>query len=338
MSKIAIVGVQDNIGREVLSFLEEYGIKAGDIVALGPKAPLGSMVSYGEEDELDVLNLDEFDFSGVKVAVFAVSEEISKRYIPKALAKGVKVVDCSNAYFSDSDVPMVVAGINDEKLDGLKKGLVSVPSAEVTQMLTPLKGVNDEYKIKRIVVSTYTSTSVYGKEAMDELFNQTRKIFMNDTLADDQNVFKKQIAYNVIPQVGDFIGDETQCEWSMNAQTKKVLGNEVKVHANCAVIPAFIGCGQYVNVECEKDVDVDDVAKLMKKAQNVVVFDKHVDGGYVCLTDVQGENSVYVSRLRQDVSVENGFSFWCVADNLRVGVAQNAFMVMKELMNEKTQQ
>lgn len=338
MSRIAVVGVQESVGREILSLIEEDGIKAGDVVALEAKSPMGSQVSYGEEDELDVLNLDDFDFSQVNAAIFAGSEEISRRYIPKAVAKGVKVIDCSTAHFGDSDVPMIVAGINDDNLQGLKKGIVSIPSSAVTQMLMPLKGINEQYKIKRIVASTYTSVSFYGKKAMDELFSQTRKIFMNDILVDDQDIFHKQVAYNVIPQVGDFIGDETQCEWAMNAETKKVLGSDIKVHANCAIVPAFIGCGQFINVECENELDVEDVTNTMKKTKDVIVFDKHVNGGYVCLTDVQGENSVYVSRLRQDVSVENGFSFWCVADNLRVGVAKNAFEVMKKLLNKEVKQ
>lgn len=338
MSKIAVIGVQESIGREILSLIEEDGIKAKDVVALEPKSPMGTQVSYGEEDELDVLNLDDFDFSQVSAAIFATSEEISRRYIPKAVAKGVKVIDCSTAHFGDSDVPMIVAGINDDNLQGLTRGIVSIPSSAVTQMLMPLKGINEQYKIKRIVASTYTSVSFYGKKAMDELFSQTRKIFMNEILVDDQDIFHKQVAYNVIPQVGDFIGDETQCEWAMNAETKKVLGSDIKVHANCAIVPAFIGCGQFINVECENELDVEDVTNTMKKTKDVIVFDKHVSGGYVCLTDVQGENSVYVSRLRQDVSVENGFSFWCVADNLRVGVAKNAFEVMKKLLNKEVKQ
>lgn len=331
MKKIAVVGVQESIGREILSFLEEDGIKAKDVVALDYKSVLGNQVSYGEDDDLDVLNLDDFDFSKVDMAIFATTSELAKRYVPKALAKGVKVVDTSTAFFAESDVPMIVAGLNDAKVSEAKRGLVSVPSAPVTQMLVPLGAVNEKYLIKRIVVSTYTSTSVYGKEAMDELFDQIRKIYMNDTLADNQKVFNKQIAFNVIPQVGEFLGDETDSEWALNAETKKVLGGHVKVHANCAVIPAFIGCGQFVNVECEDEVDVEDVRKLMAKTLGVVVFDKHVNGGYVTMTDVQGENDIYISRLRQDVSVENGISFWCVADNLRVGVAKNAFAVMKLL-------
>lgn len=335
MTKIAVVGAQESIGREILSFLEEDGVSVKDVIALEHKAPMGTLVSYGEDDDLDVFNLDDFDFSKTDIAVFATASELAKRYVPKALAKNVRVVDCSDAFFADADVPMIVAGVNDAAVGEARKGLVSIPSAAVTQLLLPLAAVKEKHLINRIVVSTYTSTSVYGKEAMDELFDQIRKIYMNDTLADNQQVFKKQIAFNVIPQVGEFIGDETACEWAMNAETKKVLNANIKIHANCAVIPAFIGAGQYVNVECEDEIDVEEIRSLMKKTKGVVVFDKHVDGGYVSLTDVQGENDVYVSRLRQDVSVENGFSFWSVADNLRVGVAKNAYDVVRLLTKSK---
>ena len=335
MSKIAVVGVQSSIGREVLSFMSENDYKSKDIIALEPGSVLGNMVSFGEEEDLDVLNLNDFDFSKVEIAIFATTEAIAKQFIPKALARGCKVIDCSQAYVSDSDVPLVIEGYNSEQIAHAVKGLIAVPSAAVAQILVPLQKVQKEYGIKRIVVSTYASTSVYGKEAMDELFTQTRKIYMNDSLADDQKVFNKQIAFNVIPQVGEFIGEETQNEWSINAEIKKILGGQVKVHANCAVIPAFIGSGQYINVECEHEVDVDDVRKLMKQTGGVVVFDKNLDGGYVTLTDIQGEDNIYVSRLRQDVSVENGFSFWSVADDLRAGVAKNAFSVLQQIISTK---
>ena len=335
MSKIAVVGVQSSIGREVLSFMSENDYKSKDIIALEPGSVLGNMVSFGEEEDLDVLNLNDFDFSKVEIAIFATTEAIAKQFIPKALARGCKVIDCSQAYVSDSDVPLVIEGYNSEQIAHAVKGLIAVPSAAVAQILVPLQKVQKEYGIKRIVVSTYASTSVYGKEAMDELFTQTRKIYMNDSLADDQKVFNKQIAFNVIPQVGEFIGEETQNEWSINAEIKKILGGQVKVHANCAVIPAFIGSGQYINVECEHDVDVDDVRKLMKQTGGVVVFDKNLDGGYVTLADIQGEDNIYVSRLRQDVSVENGFSFWSVADDLRAGVAKNAFSVLQQIISTK---
>ena len=329
MKKVAIVGAEGSIGREILNFLADGGYRLDDVIALESRAPLGSQASFGEDDDIDVLNLDEFDFAKVDIAVFAGNEEISKKYVGKALAKNVKVIDCSGCFFGDSDVPMIVAGVNDDDIKKAKRGLVSVPSAAVAQILLPLAEVDKKYDVKRLVVSTYTSTSIHGKEGMDELFAQTRKIFMNESLVDDQKVFDKQIAFNVIPQVDEFIGDETKYEWSINAETKKVLGHDIKVHANCAVIPAFVGSAAYVNVECAQDVDVDDVADLMKKTKDVIVFDKKVKGGYVTMSDVQGEIEVYVSRLRQDVSVENGFSFWCVADNLRFGVAGNAYKIIQ---------
>lgn len=329
MSKIAVIGVNESIGREILAYLADDGWKSENVVALEPRAPLGTMVSFGEEEDIDVINLDEFDFSGIDLAVFAGSEEISKRYIGKALNKNVKVIDCTPLYFADSDVPMIVAGVNDAALAQAKRNLISIPSAAVTQILLPLNMVDKQYQIKRLVVSTYTSTSVYNKEGMDELFNQTRKIFMNESIADNQSVFNKQIAFNIIPQVEDFIGEETKYEWSINSETKKVLGRDIKVHANAAFVPTFIGNAAYVNVECANEVDIDDVRKLMQKTDGVIVFDKQVKGGYVTINDVQGEIEVYVSRLRQDVSVENGFSFWCVADNLRFGVAGNAFKLIK---------
>ena len=335
MKKTAIIGVTNSHGRELLNMLEENGTSADDFFAVDTDSPLGTQVSYGEDVDIDVFNLRDFDFGAVKIAVFCTSQEISKHYIPRALAKGAFVIDCSSAYAEDPDVPLIVAGINEDKLAEAKKGLVSLPSAQVTQLLTALKKVSSSYKIKRMVINAFMSASVYGKEAMDELFNQTRKIFMNEPLVDDEKIFHKQIAFNVLPQVGDFIGDETSCEWNMNVEIKKVLGPDIKIHANCAVVPAFIGIGEFVNVECKNDVDVDKIRNLMRDTKGVVVFDKHVDCGYVSLNDVQSESDVYVSRLRQDISVENGFSFWCVADDLRAGTAQNAYNVLTLLLQKQ---
>ncbi|MDR1694120.1 MAG: aspartate-semialdehyde dehydrogenase [Lactobacillaceae bacterium] len=332
--KIAVVGVMDSVGREILSFLEEDNFPAKSIFAVENKTPLGVQVSYGEDYDLDVYNLDDFDFSKADIAIFATSNEISKRYVPGALAKNIKVVDCSSAFFSRQDVPVIVSGVNDEKINAAEN-LIMIPSPASMQLLLPIKEINERYGVKRIVTTSYTSTSYYGREAMDELFSQTRKIYSNDSLADNEKIFKKQIAFNVIPQVGEFIGDETKLEWAVNAEVKKVLGPNVKVHANCAFVPAFIGLAQFVNVECEEDIDVDDVRELMAETKGVVVFDKNLDGGYFCLTDVQGENNVYVSRLRQDISVENGISFWVVADNLRVGIAKNAYEIMKKFFDKK---
>ncbi len=334
MKKIAVVGVNNNQGRELLTTLEENGFAADEVMAVDTDSPLGTQVSYGEDVDMDVFDLRDFDFSAVKLAVFCTSEEVAKRYIPHATAKNVMVIDCSSAYATDIDVPLIISGINDDKVSDAKKGIIAIPSPQVTQLLKPLQKISANNKIKRLVINAYMSASVYGKEAMDELFNQTRKIFMNEPIVDDQEVFHKQIAFNVLPQVGEFIGDETQKEWIMNVEIKKVLGGEVKVHANCAVIPAFVGIGEFVNVECEQEVDVDAIRNLMRDTKGVVVFDKHVDCGYVSLNDVQGESDVYVSRLRQDVSVEKGFSFWCVADDLKAASTQNAFNILQKVLKK----
>lgn len=329
MPKIAVVGVEENLGREVLSLLAEQGYKAQDVVALSLRAAAGSMVSFGEEDEIDVLRLDNFDFSKVKIVVFASTAELTKKYLPLAMKAKVKVIDASGSSTGNPDVAMILSGYNDDKLNQIKSNVVSVPTAEVAQMLIPLQNIHQQYQIKRIVVSTYSSTSAFGRQGMDELFNQTRKIFMNETIADDQNVFHKQIAFNVIPHFGEFIGEETSVEWSFNAETKQIFAGDIKVHANCSVIPAFIGSAQYINVECVGDIDVSEAKDYIKKTKGVVIFDKQVDGGYVTLHDVQGEDNIYISRLRQDSSVENGISFWCVADNLRSAAAANICQIIK---------
>lgn len=329
MPKIAVVGVEENLGKEVLSLLSEQGYKPQDVVALSLRSAAGNMVSFGEDDDIDVIRLDNFDFKNVDFVVFASMAELTKKYLPSAQKSGVKIIDASGASTGNPDVCMILSGYNDDKLKSANSNIVSVPSAEVAQMLIPLQNIHRQYNIKRIVVSTYSSTSAFGRAGMDELFNQTRKIFMNETLADDQNVFHKQIAFNVIPHLGEFIGEETSVEWSFNAETKQIFDENIKVHANCSVIPAFVGSAQYINIECTEDVDVSEAKDYMKKTKGVIVFDKQVDGGYVTLHDVQGEDNIYISRLRQDSSVENGISFWCVADNLRSAAATNICQIIK---------
>jgi len=335
MVKIAIIGASESSGREILNILNENDVNVDNIIALEPKSPMGTLVSYGEDEDLDVLNLDDFDFSKADVALFACHAELAKRFIPKAVSKGVKIIDCSGASATDPEVPMIVAGLNNQAIDEAKKNIVSIPSAIVTQILKPISKVNEKYPLKRIVVSAYLSTSFHSKEAMDELFNQTRKIYLNAPLTDDEEIFKKQVAFNVLPQVGEFIGEETNAEWAVNAEIKKVLGGNMKVHANLAYVPAFIGAGLFINAETMGELDIDDVRGLMQSTKGVVVFDKQVDGGYVSLNDIQGENDIFVSRLRQDLSASNGFSFWAVADNLKADCAVNAFDVMTLMLQKK---
>lgn len=331
MPKIAVAGVKGSAGREFLNLLSEHNVPVDDVFALEAKSPLGTLVSYGEDDELDVWSLDEFDFKKVDAVVFATTEEIGKRFIKKAVVAGCKVVDLSGATFTDADVPLIVPEINGQLLDAHPQ-VVGVPQAAVYQILMPLAGVIKEHRLNRLVVTLFNSASYYGHEAMDELFTQSRKIFLNEPLVDHEKIFKKQIAFNVLPQVGEFIGDETSLEWRINAEVKKILGGDIKVHANAAFVPTFIGDAAFVNAEFDDEVDADAVRSSMKAQKNVVVFDKTVDGGYVSVDDVQGEDSVYVSRVRQDVSVENGVSFWSVADNLRAGGALVAFSTLLKMV------
>ncbi len=334
MPKIAVAGASENLGREILNVLSEKDIGAQNIIALEPKSPMGTMVSYGEDDELDVFNLDEFDYRKADIVLFALPPELTKKYLPKAAAQGVKIIDCSSACISDMDIPMIVAGLNDSSLQTAKKNIVSIPSAIVTQVLKPLAKVNAKYLLKRIIATGFLSASFHSREAMDELFEQTRKIYMNMPLFDDEEIFKKQIAFNVLPQVGPFIGEETESEWAFGVEVKKVLNGNMKVHANLAYVPAFIGAGVFVNVEASKPTDLDDIRALMQETKGVTVFDKQTEGGYVSLSDIQGENDIFISRLRDDLSSSESFSFWSVADNLKASLAQNAFDVMMLMLQK----
>jgi len=327
MPKIAVVGVKESAGRELLTLLAENEIPADNVFALQPKSPLGTLASYGEDDEIDVFALEEFDFAKTDIAIFATTKEVAKRYIKKASTAGAKVIDLSGATFTDAEVPLIIPELNGDLLTD-SHSVVGVPTSIVYQTLLPLAEIIKSHQLKRLVINVFCSTSYYGHQAMDELFTQSRKIFLNETLADDEEIFKKQIAFNVLPQVGEFIGDETALEWTINAEIKKVLQQDVKVHANCAFVPTFIGDAAFVNAEFNDEVDADDLRSAMTKVKNIVVFDKTVDAGYVSVDDVQGEDSVYISRVRQDVSVENGISYWTVADNLRAGTAKTAFSVL----------
>jgi aspartate-semialdehyde dehydrogenase len=327
MQKIAIVGVKENQGYELLNLFSENGFDAKSIYAVEPKAPLGTIASYGEDDELDVQNLENFDFKSVEIAIFCCSKEQTLRYIKKATTSGCKVIDLSGATFSDTNVPSIIPELNGDSITQ-DTSVVSIPSATSYQVLLPLANSLKNNSLKRLVINAFVSTSHYGRLAMDELFTQSRKIFLNESLSDNEQIFKKQIAFNVLPQVGEFIGEETELEWLLNAEIKKILKSDIKVHANAAFVPTFIGDGVFVNAEFENEVDATIIRDEMTKTKNVVVFDKNVDGGYVSVDDIQGEDSVYVSRIRQDVSVENGISYWSVLDNLRAGSAKACFDVL----------
>ncbi|MBR5598859.1 MAG: aspartate-semialdehyde dehydrogenase [Alphaproteobacteria bacterium] len=327
MQKIAIIGVKESQGYELLNLLSENKFDSQNIIAVEALAPLGTIVSYGEDEELDVQMLDNFDFKKADIAIFCCPKEQTNKYLKKAISASCKIIDLSGATFSTSSVPCIIPELNNNQITQ-DTNIVSIASSTAYQTLLPLANTIKTNKLKRLVITAFISTSNLGRMAMDELFSQSRKIFLNETLADNQNVFKKQIAFNVLPQVGEFIGEETSFEWQLNAEIKKILNTDIKVHANAAYVPTFIGNAVFVNAEFENEIDATDIRKEASSIKNVVVFDKNVDGGYVSVDDIQGEDNVYVSRIRQDVSVENGISYWSVLDNLRAGSAKIAFDIL----------
>ncbi|MGD9638069.1 MAG: aspartate-semialdehyde dehydrogenase [Alphaproteobacteria bacterium] len=333
---VAVVGATGNVGREMLSILAERNFPVGKVYALASDRSIGKEVSFGEDDTLSVDNLKGFDFSKVDIVLSSAGAKVSKDFAPKAAAAGAVVIDNTSEFRMDSDVPLVVPEVNPEAIAGYKKrNIIANPNCSTIQMVVALKPLHKAYDIKRVVVSTYQSVSGAGKDAMDELFEQTRGIYVNDPIDNNKKVFTKQIAFNAIPHIDVFLDDgSTKEEWKMAVETKKILDSKIEVHANCARIPCFIGHAEYVNIETKKEININEAKKLMEKAEGVVVFDKNVDEGYVTPAEVSGEDAVYVSRIRKDNTVKNGLSFWCVADNLRKGAALNAVQIAEVLIRD----
>jgi aspartate-semialdehyde dehydrogenase len=331
--KIAVVGATGNVGTEVLKILDERKFPADEVVALASARSVGKEVSYGEKN-LKVQNLATFDFAGTDIVFSAAGSDVSKEFAPRA-AKHAVVIDKTSLFRMDPDIPLVVPEVNPEALDGYsKRNIIAVPNCSTIQMVVALKPLHDAAKIKRVVVSTYQSVSGTGKAAMDELFNQTKGIFMNDTPAPD--VYPKQIAFNVLPHIDKFMDDGmTKEEWKMVVETKKIMDPSIKVCANCVRVPVFIGHSEMVNVEFENELSADEARKILRKAPGVVVLDTDSEASYATPAETQGEDAVFVSRIREDVSVENGLNFWCVSDNLRKGAALNAVQIAEHLIKNQ---
>jgi aspartate-semialdehyde dehydrogenase len=331
--KIAVVGATGNVGREMLNTLAERNFPVSDIFALASSKSIGREVSYGEDDELSVSDAATFDFSKVDIALFSAGGETAKKLAPKAAEAGCVVIDNSSYWRMEPGVPLVVPEVNADALAGYaKKNIIANPNCSTIQMVLALKPLHDMASIKRIVVSTYQSVSGAGRAAMDELFNQTRGIYVNDPPQKEE--FTKQIAFNVIPHIDTFMDDgATREEWKMSVETRKILApSEVAVHATCVRVPVFVGHGEAVNIEFEKPITVEDARKAMKDFPGVSVVDYRQDEGYVTPQEVQGEDNVFVSRVRKDPTVENGLSLWCVGDNLRKGAALNAVQIAEKLI------
>jgi len=334
--KVAVVGATGNVGREMLSILAERNFPVDEVFAVASKRSAGTEISFGEKAVLKVKDLETFDFTGVDIALSSPGASVSKVFAPRAGAQGCVVIDNTSYFRMEPDVPLVVPEVNPGAVAGYaKRNIISNPNCSTIQMVVALKPLHDAFKIKRVVVSTYQSVAGAGKEAMDELFNQTRGIYMNDPITKTQKKFTKQIAFNVIPHIDIFLDDgETKEEWKMVVETAKILDPNIVVHANCCRVPAFIGHGEYVNIETEKPITDTEARALLKKAPGVSVVDMREPGGYVTPVECSGEDNVFVSRIRTDKSVKNGLSFWCVADNLRKGAALNTVQIAEVLIRD----
>src|SRR6201995_5373625 len=319
--KIAVVGATGNVGREMLNVLIQRQFPISEVVALASTRSTGTEVSFGE-GTLKVKALDYYDFKGTDICLMSAGGSVSKEWSPKIAAQGCLVIDNSSAWRMDRDVPLVVPEVNASALDNIKKGIIANPNCSTIQLVVALKPLNETAKIKRVVVATYQSVSGAGKDAMDELFRQTRAVFVADPV--EVESFTKQIAYNVIPHIDEFMDSGlTKEEWKMMVETQKILDPDIAVTATCVRVPVFIGHAEAVNVEFEHPVTEERARNALRGAPGIIVVDHRADEGYVPPNEVAGEDAVYVSRIRRDPTVQHGLNMWVVADNLRKGAALN---------------
>ena len=330
--KIAVVGATGNVGREMLDILDERGFPAAEVVPVASRRSQGVEVSFGDKT-LACQALDHFDFSDVDICLMSAGGSVAKEWAPKIAAQGCVVIDNSSAWRYDADVPLIVPEVNADAIAGFaKKNIIANPNCSTAQLVVALKPLHEAATITRVVVSTYQSVSGGGKDAMDELFNQTRAVFVNDPITPEQ--FTKRIAFNVIPHIDSFMEDGyTKEEWKVLAETKKMLDPTIKVTCTAVRVPVFIGHSESVNMEFEKPLSPDEARDLLREAPGLLVVDKHEDGGYVTPYECAGEDATYVSRIREDATVENGLNMWVVSDNLRKGAALNTIQIAELLIN-----
>jgi len=332
--KVAVVGATGNVGREMLGVLAERSFPADEVVALASRRSVGVEVSYGDAT-LKVKALEHCDFSDVDICLMSAGSSVAKEWAPKVAAAGAVVIDNSSYWRYEADVPLVVPEVNAAALgDFRKRRIIANPNCSTAQLVVALKPLHDKATIKRVVVATYQSVSGAGKEAMDELFTQTKAVF---TLGDiEAKKFPKRIAFNLIPHIDVFMEDGfTREEWKMVAETKKILDPKIKLTATCVRVPVFIGHSEAVNIEFEHPITADEAREVLRAAPGVLVIDKREAGGYVTPYECAGEDATYVSRVREDATVENGLVLWCVTDNLRKGAALNAVQIAECLINRK---
>ena len=329
--KVVVAGATGNVGREMLNILAEREFPVDEIAALASRKSLGTEVSFGDKT-IKTKDLDTFDFTGWDIALFAVGSEATKVYAPKAAAAGCVVIDNSSLYRYDPAIPLVVPEVNAAAVDNYKnKMIIANPNCSTAQMVVALKPLHDRARIKRVVVSTYQSVSGAGKDGMDELWNQTKAVY-NPVDDVPPKKFSKQIAFNVIPHIDVFLDDgSTKEEWKMVAETKKILDPAIKVTATCVRVPVFVGHSESINIEFEEPLDWQEAQDILREAPGVMLVDKREAGGYVTPIECVGEYATYISRVREDSTIENGLNLWCVSDNLRKGAALNAVQIAEVL-------
>jgi aspartate-semialdehyde dehydrogenase len=332
--KVAVVGATGNVGREMLNILAEREFPADEVVALASRRSTGVEVSYGDKT-LKVKALDQYDFSEVDICLMSAGGAVSKEQSPKIAAQGAVVIDNSSTWRMDPDVPLIVPEVNADAIAGFrKKGIIANPNCSTAQLVVALKPLHDRAKIKRVVMATYQSVSGAGKDAMDELFSQTKAVF---TLEDiESKKFPKRIAFNLIPQIDVFMEDGfTKEEWKLVAETKKILDPKIKLVATCVRVPVFIGHSEAVNIEFDQPLSEEEARDILRNAPGCIVIDKREPGGYVTPHESAGEDATYISRIRTDPTVDNGLVMWIVSDNLRKGAALNAVQIAESLINRK---
>jgi len=332
--RVAVVGATGNVGREMLNILAERSFPADEVVALASRRSQGTEVSFGDKI-LKVKALEHYDFSDVDICLMSAGSAVSKEWSPKIAAAGAVVIDNSSCWRYDSDVPLIVPEVNADAVAGFtKKNIIANPNCSTAHLVVALKPLHDKANIKRVVVATYQSVSGAGKDAMDELFSQTKAVYTNSELVNKK--FPKRIAFNVIPEIDVFMEDGyTKEEWKMMMETKKILDPKIRLTATCVRVPVFVGHSEAVNIEFENPITADEARDVLREAPGVIVIDKREAGGYATPFEAAGEDATYVSRIREDATVENGLALWCVSDNLRKGAALNAIQIAECLINRK---
>lgn len=331
---IAVVGATGAVGREMLNILDERQFPCDTVYAVASDRSHGKEISFGDDAMLKVEALDAFDFSAVDVALFSAGGGIAREYAPRAAAAGAVVIDNSSAFRMEPDVPLIVPEVNADALAGYaKRNIIANPNCSTVQLVVALKPIHDAAKIKRAVVATYQAASGAGTAAMDELFRQTRAVYVNDPIEPEK--FTKQIAFNVIPHIQDFKDDgSTNEEWKMAVETRKIMGADIKLVATCVRVPVFVGHSEAVYVELAKPLSANDARDLLRESPGLMVVDAHEDGGYITPVEATGEYATYVSRIREDATVKHGLALWVVSDNLRKGAALNAVQIAEILINK----